>query len=45
MNVISVDVETNDKLKKAKLENDFYNIIDAKEYPLRRSVPAFPDFN
>jgi hypothetical protein len=31
MNVISVDVETNDKLKKAKLENGFYNIIDARK--------------
>src|SRR5260370_28080 len=30
MNAISVDVETNDKLKKAKLENGFYNIIDGK---------------
>jgi acyl-CoA reductase-like NAD-dependent aldehyde dehydrogenase len=30
MNVISADVETNDKLKKAKLENGFYNIIDGK---------------
>jgi hypothetical protein len=25
-----MDVETNDKLKKAKLENGFYNIIDGK---------------
>ncbi len=25
MNLISVDVETNDKLKKAELENGFYN--------------------
>ena len=30
MNIISVDVETNDKLKKAKLENVFYNIIDGQ---------------
>ena len=30
MNAISVDVETNDELKKAKLENGFYNIIDGK---------------
>ncbi len=30
MNAISVDVETNDKLKKAKLENGFYNIIDGE---------------
>jgi hypothetical protein len=29
MNRITVDVETNDKLKKGKLENGFYNIIDA----------------
>jgi choline dehydrogenase len=29
MNPITVDVETNDKLKKGKLENGFYNIIDA----------------
>jgi hypothetical protein len=26
MNVVSVDVETNDKLKKAKLENGFYRV-------------------
>src|SRR5260221_12664776 len=30
MNAISVDVETNDKLKKAKLENGFYNLIDGE---------------
>jgi delta 1-pyrroline-5-carboxylate dehydrogenase len=31
MNAISVDVETNDKLKKAKLENGFYNLIDGEK--------------
>jgi hypothetical protein len=31
MNVISVDVETNDQLKKAELENGFYNIIETNE--------------
>jgi hypothetical protein len=30
MNAISVDVEINDKLKKAKLENGFYNLIDGE---------------
>ena len=30
MNAISVDVEISDKLKKAKLENDFYNLIDGE---------------
>jgi hypothetical protein len=30
INAISVDVETNDKLEKAKLENGFYNIIDGE---------------
>jgi hypothetical protein len=38
-----VDVETNDKLKKAKLENGFYNIIDGKRVsaaPVRASVPT-----
>jgi acyl-CoA reductase-like NAD-dependent aldehyde dehydrogenase len=30
MNTISLDAETNDKLKKAKLENGFYNIINGK---------------
>jgi len=29
MNQITVDVKTNDKLKKGELENGFYNIIDA----------------
>ena len=42
MNVISADVENNDKLKKAKLENGFYNIIDGERVsaaPVRASVP------
>jgi hypothetical protein len=42
MNVISADVETNDKLKKAKLENGVYNIIDGERVsaaPVRASVP------
>jgi acyl-CoA reductase-like NAD-dependent aldehyde dehydrogenase len=30
MNTISLDAETNDKLKKAKLENGFYNIINGE---------------
>ena len=30
MNAISVDVEISDKLKKAKLENGFYNLIDGE---------------
>jgi hypothetical protein len=30
MNTISLDIETNDKLKKAKLENGFYNVIDGE---------------
>ena len=30
MNAISVDAETNDKLKKVKLENGFYNIINGE---------------
>jgi hypothetical protein len=29
MSAISVDVEISDKLKKAKLETGFYNLIDA----------------
>jgi delta 1-pyrroline-5-carboxylate dehydrogenase len=31
MNTISLDAETNDKLKKAKLENGFYNIINGEK--------------
>src|SRR5246127_5252520 len=31
MNAISVDVEISDKLKKAKLENGFYNLIDGEK--------------
>ena len=30
MSAISVDVEISDKLKKAKLETDFYNLIDGE---------------
>jgi hypothetical protein len=30
IDAISVDVETNDKLEKAKLEDGFYNIIDGE---------------
>ena len=30
MNAISVEVEISDKLKKAKLENGFYNLIDGE---------------
>ena len=45
MNVISVDVETNDKLKKAGSRMVFITLSMGKEYPLRRSVPAFSDFN
>src|SRR5258705_3510025 len=30
MNTISLDAETNDKLKKARLENGFYNIINGE---------------
>src|SRR5260370_41056244 len=38
MNIISVDVETNDKLKKAKLENGFYNIIDGQRVSARKTL-------
>src|ERR1700756_2043435 len=30
MNTISLDAETNDKLKRPKLENGFYNLIDGE---------------
>src|SRR5258708_36414363 len=40
MNAISVDVETNDKLKKAKLENGFYNIIDGKRVSAGKTLSA-----
>jgi hypothetical protein len=30
MSAIAVDVEISDKLKKAKLETDFYNLIDGE---------------
>src|SRR6201982_2754010 len=30
MNTISLDAETNDKLKRAKLESGFYNLIDGQ---------------
>jgi hypothetical protein len=42
MNVISVDVENNDKLKKAKLENGFYNIIDGERVSAARVRASIP---
>jgi hypothetical protein len=42
MNVISVDVEINDKLKKAKLENGLYNIIDWEKVSAAPVCASFP---
>jgi acyl-CoA reductase-like NAD-dependent aldehyde dehydrogenase len=38
MNAIPVHAETNDKLKKAKLENGFYNIIDGERVSARNTL-------
>jgi len=48
MNVISVDVETNDKLKKASSRMVFITLSMGKEYPLapvscQRSQPSTND--
>jgi hypothetical protein len=45
IDAISVDVETNEKLKKAKLENGFYNIIDGERASASKtlSVVIVPD--
>ena len=38
MSAISVDVEISDKLKKAKLETGFYNIIDGERVSARKTL-------
>jgi hypothetical protein len=38
MNAISVEEEISDKLKKAKLENGFYNLIDGERVSARKTL-------
>jgi acyl-CoA reductase-like NAD-dependent aldehyde dehydrogenase len=40
IDALSVGAERNDNLKKAKLENGFYNIIDGEKVAARKSLPV-----
>jgi hypothetical protein len=42
---ISVDLEISDKLKKAKLENGFYNLIDGKRVSAGKTLLRGRDLN
>ncbi len=40
IDALSVGAERNDNLKKAKLENGFYNIIDGEKVAARKRLPV-----
>ena len=40
IDALSVDAERNDNLKKAQLENGFYNIIDGEKVSTSRRLSA-----
>jgi acyl-CoA reductase-like NAD-dependent aldehyde dehydrogenase len=41
IDALSVDAERNDKLKKAKLENGFYNVIDGEKVSTSKGLAVF----